>query len=101
MSFKRVSPSEAQNILSSSQAALLDIRDDDSFNMGHDERAIHLTQESLPVFLANTNKETPVLVMCYHGNSSQAVAQFLSDKGFVEVYSINGGYEEWNKNLSF
>lgn len=95
MSFKRVSPSEAQNILSSKQAVLLDIRDADSFNMGHDERAIHLTQESLPGFLAKTNKETPILVMCYHGNSSQTVAQFLSNKGFEEVYSIDGGYGGW------
>ncbi len=96
MSFKRVSPSEAQNRLNTSQAVLLDIRDADSFNMGHDKRAINLTQESLPNFLANTTKETPILVMCYHGNSSQTVAQFLSDKGFEEVYSINGGYEGWN-----
>lgn len=95
MSFKRISSIEAQVILSSNEAVLLDIRDVDSFNMGHDHRAIHLTQESLPDFLTNTEKSKPVLLMCYHGNSSQTVAQYLSGKGFTDVYSIDGGYAEW------
>jgi thiosulfate sulfurtransferase len=38
---------------------------------------------------------TPVVVCCYHGNSSQSAAQFLVEQGFTEVYSLNGGFEQW------
>ncbi|MGL5628515.1 MAG: rhodanese-like domain-containing protein, partial [Plesiomonas shigelloides] len=39
----------------------------------------------------------PVIVMCYHGNSSQGAAQYLVNQGFDEVYSLNGGFEAWRK----
>ena len=36
-----------------------------------------------------------IIVYCYHGNSSQDVANFLTSHGFTDVYSLKGGYEEW------
>ena len=30
-----------------------------------------------------------------HGNSSQPAAQFLYEKGFEQVYSLDGGFEAW------
>lgn len=96
MSFKHITSSAAKDLLEDNKEAILvDIRDHDSFNMDHDERAFHLTQDSLPDFLINVQKDIPVLVICYHGNSSQMVAQFLIDNGFTEVYSVDGGYELW------
>lgn len=95
MSFKRITASQAKNILDNS-GILVDIRDAETFTSDHDSGAIHLTQDTLPGFLATTDKKTPVLVICYHGNSSQMVAEFLSEEGFEEVYSIDGGYEMWN-----
>lgn len=96
MSVKRISPLLAKKILKNNPGLLLDIRDTESFNADHDSKAIHINQDSLPAFLANTDKNITILVMCYHGNSSQFVAQFLSEEGFTDVYSIDGGYEMWN-----
>jgi thiosulfate sulfurtransferase len=96
MSIKRISPLSAKEILKNKHSLLLDIRDTESFNAGHDSRAIHIDQDSLPAFLANTDKNRTILVMCYHGNRSQSVAQLLSEEGFTDVYSIDGGYETWN-----
>lgn len=96
MAYKRISSLGAKEFIENKDVVvLLDIRDKDSYINGHATGALHLTQESLPSFLAGTSKELPVLVMCYHGNSSQMVAQFLSEQGFAEVYSIDGGYEGW------
>lgn len=97
MPVKKISPLLAKKILKNSSGLLLDIRDTESFNAGHDSNAIHINQDSLPNFLTSTDKETTIFVMCYHGNSSQFVAQFLSDEGFTDVYSIDGGYEMWNR----
>jgi thiosulfate sulfurtransferase len=42
-----------------------------------------------------TAKESPILVCCYHGNSSQNAAHYLSEQGYTNVHSLNGGYEQW------
>lgn len=93
--FKRINVSQAKELLLSRMTILVDIRDHDSYEEGHVPASVHLTQETLPVFVSGTNKDVPVMVMCYHGNSSQMIAQLLTEQGFREVYSIDGGYEAW------
>lgn len=95
MTYKRISSQEARKKMAQPGTILVDIRDMESFRNGHVKDAIHLAQGNLPKFLEQTDRAQPVLVMCYHGNSSQMVADLLSHQGFVEVYSIDGGYEEW------
>lgn len=95
MSLKRITSHQAKEKLSYSNAILVDIRDEESFRSGHIEGATHLTQENLPLFLTSSSKTIPILVMCYHGNSSQMVAKFLTEQGFEDVYSVDGGYEGW------
>ncbi|MGL5597426.1 MAG: rhodanese-like domain-containing protein, partial [Aeromonas sp.] len=43
--------------------------------------------------------DTPVIVMCYHGNSSQGAAQYLLQQGYDEVYSLDGGFEGWRSTF--
>ena len=94
--FKRINEQQAREKLSISGAVLLDIRDADRYNAGHLQDAIHLTNENVQNIITETDKQLPVLVMCYHGNSSQSVAAYLSQQGFTDVYSIDGGYEGWS-----
>lgn len=93
--FRRIDKQKAQELLKENNALLVDIRDTQSYNDSHLESAIHLTQENINKFIDETSKETPILVICYHGNSSQSVAQYLSSHSFTNVYSIDGGYEGW------
>lgn len=79
------------------ELAVVDIRDPQSFSMGHMPNAMHLSNDSLPTFLANTPKEKPVVVVCYHGISSQQAAQFLIEQGYEDVYSMDGGFEVWKQ----
>lgn len=94
--FKRINEQQAREKLSISGAVLLDIRDADSYNAGHLQNAIHLTNDNVQNIISETDKQLPVLVMCYHGNSSQNVAAYLGQQGFTDVYSIDGGYEAWS-----
>lgn len=82
-------------------ARLVDIRDDQSFNTAHIKDAFHLTNGSLVQFMDQTDFETPVIVCCYHGNSSQQAAQYLIHQGFEEVYSMDGGFEAWRQVYPF
>ncbi len=76
-------------------ASVADIRDAASFSAGHITGAYNLSNDNLHEFIQQADLDQPLLVCCYHGISSQPAAQFLADKGFDQVYSINGGFEAW------
>lgn len=92
---KQLSPDEAEQLLAGSNAVVLDVRDEGSFVEAHIEGAIHLSMSAMKEFCATADKNQPILVYCYHGISSQAVAQHLQDQGFLAVYSLAGGFEKW------
>ncbi len=94
--YQRISVTEAHELLTSG-AAVADIRDADSYAAGHLPEARHLTNENLQEFIESSDLDTPLVVCCYHGNSSQMAAQFLIERGFENVYSLDGGYEAWER----
>ncbi len=96
--FKAISVNEAYAHCQNSSALMVDIRDAQSFAAGHVPGAFHLNHDSLPCLIQSTIFEKPIMVMCYHGHSSQGVAQYLLNQGFATVYSIDGGFEAWAKN---
>jgi thiosulfate sulfurtransferase len=100
MSFKRISAAEAQQQLASG-AVLVDIRDPNAFAAAHVDGAVRLGNDNLQQFLAGANPDTPLLVMCYHGHSSQSAAQFFVGQGFAHVASVDGGFEGWRRQLPF
>ncbi|MFC2972222.1 ankyrin repeat domain-containing protein [Azotobacter bryophylli] len=71
---------------------LFDVRDLHSYQQEHLDGAMHLSEDRLPLWLGRLPKEAPVLVYCYHGNSSKTFAQTFSDFRFARVYSVDGGY---------
>ena len=92
--FKRIPPLEAQ-ALREQGAVVVDIRDPQAFAAGHISGAKHLDNHSLHDFIANADLDKPLIVACYHGNSSQSAAAYLVGQGFSEVYSLDGGFELW------
>ena len=76
---------------------IVDIRDDKSFNAGHITDAEHLDNHSVAAFINDTEHDEPVIVCCYHGNSSQSAGAYLAEQGFEQVYSLDGGFEEWSR----
>ena len=94
-SFKHLSVSELHNLLAQEQQVVVDIRDQASYLQGHISGAIHLTNDSLADFVRNADIDENVIVCCYHGNSSQQAAQFLVSQDFTQVYSLDGGFTQW------
>lgn len=41
--------------------------------------------------------DSPLVVVCYHGISSQNAAQYLHEQGFDDVYSLDGGFQAWRE----
>jgi thiosulfate sulfurtransferase len=80
-------------------AVLVDIRDPQSFAMGHTPGAFHLTNDTLGAFMRDNDFDTAVMVMCYHGNSSKGAAQYLLQQGYDKVYSVDGGFDAWHRHF--
>jgi thiosulfate sulfurtransferase len=49
----------------------------------------------LHAFITQADLDVPLIVACYHGNSSQSAAAYLAEQGFSDVYSLDGGFELW------
>ncbi len=92
---KQLSPEEADRLLAGGNLIIIDVRDQESFSKEHMKGAIQLSVADMKTFCQTTSKNQPLLVYCYHGISSQAVAQHLLDQGFLTVYSLLGGFEKW------
>ena len=92
--FKRIPPEQAQ-ALRDQGAVVVDIRDPQAYAAGHIKNATHLDNHSLHDFITKADLDAPLIVACYHGNSSQSAAAYLAGQGFSEVYSLDGGFELW------
>lgn len=96
--FERIGPQPALQLLEQG-AAVVDIRDGQSFADGHITGAVHLDNASLPDFVAAADHGQPLIVCCYHGNSSQPAAAYLAELGFARVFSLDGGYALWRQQF--
>ncbi|MBO1519875.1 thiosulfate sulfurtransferase GlpE [Oceanisphaera pacifica] len=95
--FAHISVADADALLAEGQARLVDTRDPQSFAQARVEHSFHLTNDTLVEFTNEVEYDTPIIVMCYHGVSSQGAAQYLINQGFEEVYSLDGGFEAWRR----
>jgi len=93
--FKHLQISELPELIKNGDVVIADIRDANSFAAGHINNAVHLTNETIPDFIRETDIDLPVVVCCYHGNSSQQAAQYLISQDFTDVYSLDGGFSAW------
>jgi thiosulfate sulfurtransferase len=94
-SFKHMSVSDLQEVMANKSHVVVDIRDANSFANGRIAQSIHLTNDTLPDFIREADLDSPVVVCCYHGISSQQAAEFLISQDFTEVYSLDGGFTQW------
>ncbi len=95
--FKLIEIAETKQRLQSEEAILVDTRDQQSFAADHVKGAFNLNNDTLKEFVDAVEFETPVFVVCYHGNSSKGVAQYLAEQGYEDTYSVEGGMTLWRE----
>lgn len=74
---------------------MVDIRDPQTYALSHISGSQHLDNHSISDFIRGADLDAPLVVVCYHGNSSQSAAAYLVSQGFSDVYSLDGGFELW------
>ncbi|MFK4754262.1 thiosulfate sulfurtransferase GlpE [Oceanobacter antarcticus] len=93
--FTQINAADAKAMIANGDVQIADIRDAMSYQSGHMNAAQRVDNQNLNNFIAATSKQKPLIVCCYHGNSSQGAAQFFAEQGYESVYSLKGGYEMW------
>lgn len=93
--FKHLSPEQAHTMIQERECQIADIRDEQSYQLGHIPNATLLNEQSLHGFIESADPDKALIIYCYHGNTSLSAAQFFVEKNFSNVYSMDGGFEAW------
>ncbi len=99
MTYQCISIEQAIGIINDGEATILDIRDPASYAQGNVANAIHVSNDNVEDVIANADKSKPLIIYCYHGNSSKNAADYFASRGFEKAYSVDGGFEEWKLKL--
>lgn len=94
-SLARLSVEQAYQRWQEGSTVLLDSRAFTHFAMAHVLGAIPVDHDNGLTGVQQLAFTTPIMVMCYHGISSQVVVMRLLQQGFSTVYNIQGGFERW------
>jgi thiosulfate sulfurtransferase len=97
MEIPEIQIQQAKERLDHKDGMFVDIRDSSSYQAAHIPGALHLHDANLQEFLQKTDKEKPLVVYCYHGNSSLGAVAYLLENGFKNVASMSGGFEAWRQ----
>ncbi len=73
---------------------LLDVREDDEWQAGHIDGAVHIPLPQVPQRLAELETERRVLVVCKVGGRSAQATQFLCTHG-RDAVNLAGGMIAW------
>lgn len=94
---QNISAAEAFELVQNKPILVLDVRTPGEFASGYIKDAV-----LIPVQVLNSDytkilnhKENPVLVYCRSGNRSVTASKILADKGFKNLYNMEGGIKAW------
>jgi rhodanese-related sulfurtransferase len=92
-----VSPDKARLVLAVDPTAILiDVRMKMEFRKKHIENAVNLPgKKEMEEFCAKTHNFRPLYIYCTTETRARQAAKLLIDKGFTNVYILEGGLSKW------
>tara|TARA_B100000963_G_scaffold184671_1_gene160507 strand:- start:207 stop:593 length:387 start_codon:yes stop_codon:yes gene_type:complete len=103
---KRLSFSEAQELIESNESVIIDVREESEVNsLGIIQGSIHIPRGLIefklnpnsPNNVKNISDQTNLLIYCAGGYRSALAAKSLKEIGFKNVFNL-GGFDEWIDN---
>lgn len=93
--FRTVTVQAMPPLLAAEGTLLLDCRKVIDYQAGHIENAMHAHDALVESLIRKGDKSKNIVIYCYHGHSSEHLAELFANFGFGNVYSVEGGYEQW------
>lgn len=88
---------QVPTLLNESGTLLLDCRKLADYRTGHIDGALHVHDSLVESLLENGDRERTLLIYCYHGHTSEHLAEAFGNAGFMHVFSVAGGYDAWQR----
>ncbi len=89
---------ELKNLLdNNSGLCVIDVREQYEWDRGHIPGVAHIPKDELINRISEQTSDTnqPIYLYCQAGVRSSIAAQWLVSAGYSRVYSVNGGFGEW------
>lgn len=97
--FKHISASHSSALIQQRNPLIFDVRDVASYQAAHLPNAVYLSDQTLKSTIRKGPRNRTLLIYCYHGNASQDIAKLFCDFGFLDVYSLDGGFASWQQAM--
>jgi len=96
--YSDISVDEVEELLRYPDLLILDYRDAQTFAQGHITAAVNVSNELVGRLMREKVFDQPLLVYCYHGNSSRELAGLLAMIGYRRVYNLVDGWQAWQNH---
>ena len=95
--YQTISIDDSKTLIKQSKPMILDCREVKDYRAGHLADALHVHEGLKDSLVKRGDKQRSLLIYCYYGHASEHLAEFFSDFGFNNVYSLEGGYAGWKE----
>jgi adenylyltransferase/sulfurtransferase len=84
---------------SGKRLVLLDVREPYEYSLCHLESSTLIPVEELPTRLGELNRDSEIVVYCHVGIRSTGAVRLLKQAGFANVRNLQGGIDEWARQI--
>jgi len=85
--------------LSGADPLLLDVREPWEFAHCHIDGSLLIPMREIQDRVKDLDPERETVVICHHGIRSRHIARFLESVGFRDVVNLEGGVEQWARDV--
>lgn len=92
---------ELKNLLDSDpELCVIDVREHHEWNQNHIPGVAHIPKDELTARIVEqiSDKNQPIYLYCQGGVRSYIAGQWLLAAGYNRVYSVNGGFGDWESS---
>lgn len=99
MEFNTVPAKQLAGYIGKYNSIIIDLRDEDEYDLGHVPTAVNIPYEELDQFKNKLRKYNEIILYCDRGSSSLLAARELSKIGY-KVINIYGGIKAYRGEIS-
>jgi thiosulfate/3-mercaptopyruvate sulfurtransferase len=98
LTYHDIHPAELDGLLGEPDLLIFDIRDPGSYARGRLDGAVPADEAAVRQLVKSRQRQRPILVYCYHGNSSRELCEFIAGFGYQRVHNLVGGWQAWEQH---
>ncbi|GHH99137.1 rhodanese-like domain-containing protein [Neobacillus kokaensis] len=97
--YKNVTAEDAKQLIGNNKLIVLDVRTQEEYQQGHIPNATLIPLQELEGRLNELKTDAAYLVVCRSGKRSAQASEILTDNGFIKVYNMTGGMNNWRYEI--